>query len=139
MSADKTFVDTNILIYAFTRDEPDKQEIALRFLDRCQPVISTQVLKEFANVLLKKGNDGMERVRAVIGEITEVADIVNEELMLIFAALDISERYKFSFYDSLIIAAAINSQCPVLLSEDLQDGQIIDNKLTIVDPFRRNR
>ena len=139
MSADKTFVDTNILIYAFTRDETDKQEIALSVLDQCQPVISTQVLKEFANVLLKKGNVGMERVRAVIGEITEVADIVNEELTLIVAAFDICERYRFSFYDSLIIAAAINSQCSVLLSEDLQDGQIIDNKLKIVDPFRRNR
>ena len=54
MNAVKTFIDTNILIYAFTADEPEKQETALKFLNDCLPVISTQVVKEFSNVLLKK-------------------------------------------------------------------------------------
>ena len=136
MSVDKTFVDTNVLIYAFTADEPDKKEIALKTLDNSQPVISTQVLKEFSNVLLKKGDIRPESIKVIIAKISEVADVVNEELALIFASFDIHERYKYSFYDSLIIATALNSQCQVLLSEDLQDKQIIDGRLRIVNPFR---
>ena len=132
MSADNTFADTNILIYAYTSDEPDKQEKTLKFLDDCQPVISTQVLKEFSNVLLKKENVSHERIKETIGEIIEVANVVNEELTLILDSIDIHERYKFSFYDSLIIAAALNSQCQILLSEDMQDGQIIEGRLRIV-------
>jgi len=136
MNADKTFVDTNILIYAFTIDEPDKQAKALKYLDSCQPVISTQVIKEFSNVLLKRGNVRQDRIKEIINEITEIVWVVNEELALIFAAFDIKERYRFSFYDSLIIATAVNSQCKVLLSEDMQDGQIIDGSIRIINPFR---
>ena len=135
MNADKTFVDTNILIYAFTIDEPDKQAKALKYLDSCQPVISTQVIKEFSNVLLKRGNVRQDRIKEIIKEIAEIVWVVNEEVALIFAAFDIKERYRFSFYDSLIVATAVNSQCKVLLSEDMQDGQIIDGSLRIINPF----
>ena len=135
MNAGKTFVDTNVLIYAFTTDEPDKKEKALKFLDNCQPVISTQVLKEFSYVLLKKSRVSSEIIMEIIGEITKIASVVNEELELIFASFVIYERYKYSFYDSLIIATAVNSQCQALLSEDMQDGQIIDDKLKIINPF----
>ena len=139
MHADKTFIDTNILVYAFTADEPDKQEIALKFLDGCMPVVSTQVLKEFSNVLLRKGKVGLENIKEIIGEITDVAEVVNEEIAHIFASFDIHERYRFSFYDSLIIAAAVASRCQVLLSEDLQDGQVIEGGLKIVNPFAISR
>ena len=135
MSAVKTFVDTNILIYAFTSDEPKKQEKALKSLDDCQPVISLQVLKEFSNVLLKKGNAPPDKLKETIIEIIEIADVVNEDPMLILDSIDIHERHKFSFCDSLIISAALNSQCQILLSEDMQDGQSIEGKLKIVNPF----
>jgi len=135
MNAVKTFIDTNILIYAFTADEPTKQETALKFLNSCLPVISTQVVKEFSNVLLKKTNISLQDIQETINEIIDVADVANEKLELIFAAFDIHKRYKYSFYDSLIIATAINSRCQVLLSEDMQDGQIINEKLRIVNPY----
>ena len=135
MNAVKTFIDTNILIYAFTADEPTKQETALKFLNSCLPVISTQVVKEFSNVLLKKTNISLQDIQETINEIIDVADVANEGIGLIFAAFDIHRRYKYSFYDSLIIATAINSRCQVLISEDMQDGQIINERLKIVNPF----
>jgi len=135
MNAVKTFIDTNILIYAFTADEPVKQETALKFLNSCLPVISTQVIKEFSNVLLKKTNISLLDIQELINEIIDVADVANEGIGLIFAAFDIHRRYKYSFYDSLIIATAINSRCQVLISEDMQDGQIINERLKIVNPF----
>jgi len=135
MNVVKTFVDTNILIYAFTADEPEKQEVALKFLDGCLPVISTQVIKEFSNVLLRKTSIDLENIQEIIGGIIGISDVVNEEIELIFSAFDIHKRYQFSFYDSLVIATAITAKCQVLLSEDLQGGQVIDGKLKIVNPF----
>ena len=136
MNAVKTFVDTNVLIYAFTSDEPDKQAIALKYIDACLPVISTQVLKEFSNVLIKRGGVGQEIVKNTINEIINIAIVINEEPTLILNAIDMHGRYNFSFYDSLIIAAAAEAQCKVLLSEDLHDGLVIEGKLSIVNPFR---
>ena len=136
MSADKTFIDTNILIYAFTSDEPEKQKTALEFLDNCQPVISTQVLKEFSNVMLKKGKIDSEVIKEIISEIVEITEVVIEDPALVFNSFDVQKIYGFSFYDSLIVATALNAQCQVLLSEDLQDSQIIDGCLRIVNPFR---
>ena len=135
MNAVKTFIDTNILIYAFTADEPEKQELALKFLDNCLPVISTQVVKEFSNVLLRKTSIDLENMQEIIAGIIGISDVVNEEIERIFAAFDIHKRYQFSFYDSLIIATAIHANCQLLLSEDMQDGQVIDEKLKIVNPF----
>lgn len=136
MSADKTFIDTNVLIYAFTADEPEKQAVALKYLDSCYPVISAQVLKEFSNAIIKRGNINLGSVRKLVREISEIAVVIEEGLTLIFSAYDIHERYKYSFYDSLIIAAALESQCQVLLSEHLQSGQLIDGSLRLINPFQ---
>jgi len=137
MNVIKTFVDTNILIYAFTSDEPEKQALALQYLDNCIPVVSTQVIKEFSNVMLKKSRLGCDDIKLIIDDISEVADVVNERIELILSAIDIYARYKFSFYDSLVIATAKDTKCHVLLSEDMKDGQVIDENLRIVNPFIR--
>jgi len=139
MNVVKTFIDTNILVYAFTTNEPEKREIALEFLDNCLPVISTQVIKEFSNVLLKKTNIDLQTIQETVNEIIDITDVVSEEIALILASFDIHKRYKSSFYDSLIITTAIHSKCQILLSEDMQDGQIIEGTLKIVNPFKKTR
>jgi len=136
VSAVKTFIDTNVLIYAFTADEPAKQKTALKFLNDCLPVISAQVVREFSKVLLKRTNISPQNIQTLINEIIDITDLADEgELEIIFAAFGIHEQYKFSFYDSMIIATALKTKCQVLLSEDMQDGQVIDGKLKIVNPF----
>ena len=94
-----------------------------------------KVIKEFSNVLLRKTSISLQSIQEIISEIIGITDIVSEDIELIFASFDIHKRYGFSFYDSLIISAAINSKCQVLLSEDIQDRQIINGKLTIINPF----
>jgi len=136
MSGVRTFVDTNVLVYAFTKDEPEKKDRALSVLDNCLPVISSQVLKEFANVLLKKKSIDIQVILDTLHEITSVAEIVEEKAGLVFSALRTSEKYGYSFFDSLIIEAALTADCAMLLSEDMQDGQIIGNKLRILNPFK---
>jgi len=136
MKGARTFIDTNILVYAFTNDEPDKQEIALHTLDNCLPVISTQVLKELANVFLKKKNVSTQVVLDTLNEISYITEVVEESSDLIFRALVMHEKHGFSFYDSLIIETALAANCVNLLSEDMQDGQIISGTLKIKNPFK---
>ena len=135
----KSFVDTNILVYAHTASEPIKQEIALKSMRGSLSVISTQVIKEFANVLLKQKDIDYQLIQEAINDIIDAADVISEDLDMIFASFDIHKRYKYSFYDCLIIAAAMAAKCQVLLSEDMQHGQIIDGKLRIVNPFNEEK
>ena len=135
MSADKAFLDTNILVYAFTSNEPEKKETALSLFDSCLPVISTQVIREFSNVLLKKTDYKSEVIKTVIGDITSVSEITLEDISYIEYAIDLHEQYGYSFYDSLILSSALKSNCSILVSEDFQNGQILDNRLRIHNPF----
>ena len=136
MSGVRTFVDTNVLVYAFTKDEPDKQEKALSALDNCLPVISTQVLREFANVLLKKKIVDAQVILDTLHEIVGVTEVLEEKSSLVFSAFGTCEKYGYSFYDSLIIESALAADCAILLSEDMQDGQIIGDQLRILNPFK---
>ncbi|MCL2501341.1 MAG: PIN domain-containing protein [Defluviitaleaceae bacterium] len=135
MNVSRTFIDTNVLVYAFTADEPAKQKTALTILDNCFPVVSTQVIKEFAHVLLNKAKNIHESLHFAIQDIITVADVLPETTAHILNALTVCKRYGYSFYDSLIIAAALEANCQTLLSEDMQDNQVIDGRLIIRNPF----
>ena len=132
MSAE--FVDTNIVLYSLSDDE-DKREKALSILSE-QPALSLQVLNEAANVMRRKLGFEITAIREVLlrwlGE-SRVHPLAPSTLL---SALAIAARYGFSHYDSLIIAAALESGCTTLYSEDLQHGQVIDQRLTVVNPFR---
>ena len=135
----RTFIDANVLVYAFTATETEKQAIALKYLSNCLPVVSAQVIKEFSNVALKKYSTDLETLKETVSDILEVTEIIDEDIGLIFIAYDIHAKYSYSFYDSLIIASALKAKCTVLLSEDMADGQGIDymhSVLKIVNPFK---
>jgi len=133
---DKCFFDTNIAVYLYSQDEPDKQSIAKDLFKNNQPIISTQVLSEFANVLRRKFQ---RECTDIIAAITQVTAIVSQVVTItydnIISALDLADKYQYSFYDSLIIAVALAENCTILYSEDLQHGQVIESTLTIKNPF----
>ena len=128
------FVDTNIVIYSLGKNEA-KRDVALSILAD-SPVMSVQVLSETANTMRRKlGFDG-EAIRAVIHRLSQTCSRLQPlTLDTLNGALDIAGRYGFSHYDSLIIAAALQANCTVLYSEDMQHGQIIDERLTVTNPF----
>jgi predicted nucleic acid-binding protein len=140
MSEDKIFIDTNILIYAYDVTAGKKHQISKNILEDLWysglGIISTQVLQEFyVNVVQKipKPID-IQQAKEIIRDLLKWQVIVNTSDAII-EAIDISLKYGFSFWDSLIIEAAITSGAAVLMSEDLQHGQSID-ELTIKNPFR---
>ena len=76
----KTFADTNIIVYAFSQNEVDKQKKVLAILDDCQLVISTQVIREFISVAVNKHKQPFEKIIPHISHISDVADIVSEDM-----------------------------------------------------------
>ena len=136
---DKFFVDTNILVYANDQSDKIKQQVAkeiiLNGIRNDQMVISTQVLSEFYVTVTQKIKITLEPKTALhIIELLRFAEITEVELNTVVRAIHISQDHKLSYWDSLIIAAALSSEAMILYSEDLNHGQLIED-VKIINPF----
>lgn len=132
---DNVFLDSNILVYSYSNSEIDKQNIARKLITENNSFISTQVLQELCNIVTRKFKFSYKQAAIAIEECCQNNKLHINTQNTILQACQIADRYGFSFYDSLIITAAIESNCTVLYSEDLQDGQVIDGKLRVKNPF----
>ncbi|MCQ8116586.1 PIN domain-containing protein [Methylomonas rosea] len=132
---DRYFLDTDILIYAYSNSEPHKADIANSMLFEGESIISSQVINEFSNICLKKLKLKENAVIGAIHEITSVTHVVGFSLATQLRALQLCEVHCFSYYDALIASTALENHCPILYSEDMQNNQLIDNQLRIVNPF----
>ena len=131
----KAFVDTNVFIYTQRTDNPQKKQIAEDAINYFDCVASTQVLNELVNVFTKKYPMPIEKIEHLLKSINEISEIIVIDETIIIHALHLHGRYKMSYFDSLMIAAAIHSGCQLLLSEDMQDGLLIEDSLKIVNIF----
>ena len=140
MSAD-AFIDTNVFIYQLEALDERKCVIAEQLIRdgiaTGSACISFQVIQETLNVVLRKAEVPLdhEAARSYLETVLAPLFRVPATIDLYHRALDVQGRYRYSFCDSLIIAAALLAGCKRLYSEDLQHGQQIDG-LTIRDPFR---
>lgn len=135
---ERTFVDTNVWLYAFiSSQDKEKSHTAREFIQTKQAdlVISVQVVSEVCANLIKKADYAESEIRAVIDSFYANYPVVDLGRFLFLRASELRERYSFSFWDSTIVAAALHEQVPVLLSEDLQDGLLVDDCTTIMNPF----
>jgi predicted nucleic acid-binding protein len=128
-----SFIDSNVVLYSLSKDE-SKQLRALELL-ASGGLISTQVLGEMANVMRRKLGYELPAIRDVLLRL--IADCRLQPLSpaTVLRALDVAERFGFSYYDSLIVAAAQEAGCDTVYSEDLQHGQVVGPGLTVVNPF----
>lgn len=132
---DNVFFDTNILVFAYSYTELEKQRLARQLIAESNSFISTQVLQELANTLTRKFKFSYPDAAKAIKESRENNNLhINTESTLL-QACTIAKRYRFSFYDSVIISAALESDCTVLYTEDMNHGQVIESKLKIANPF----
>jgi predicted nucleic acid-binding protein len=128
------FLDTNVLVYAFTTDR--RATAAQRLLER-GGIISVQSLNEFANVARRKLAMTWEEVREALAAIRTLCRIIVPlDLDTHANALRIAERHGYAIFDALIVAAALAAGCDTLWSEDMQHGAVIDKRLRIANPFR---
>lgn len=140
MSGKRVFLDTNIWVdlFASSQDAEDqrKKEIARQLLlDYPDVVVSVPVLNELSNVWLKKFHLKLERVRLYLQPIGEITEVRLLDQVLTFHALVFLQTYNWSFYDRLIVASAMEADCNLLFSEDMQNGQWIEARLQIRNPF----
>jgi predicted nucleic acid-binding protein len=134
MSAE-VFFDTNILVYATTKG--DARGAVAGELILAGGRISVQVLNEFANVASRKLKRSWTRIREdLLSFQAAIPDPVSLSPATHWSALTVAERDGLSFYDALIVASALEAGCTTLLSEDMQDGRVIDGRLTIRNPFK---
>lgn len=137
-TAPRCFIDTNILIYAEACDDRDKQLSALALLKKLHStssgVISTQVLKEYCNVAIKKLKLPLEHVRAQL-ELHEQFEIIQVTPTIIGLGLDLHQTRSLGFYDALICACAQTAGCSMLYSEDMHAGEVIVG-VQVVNPFQ---
>jgi predicted nucleic acid-binding protein len=133
---DKAFFDSNLIVYCYADTEQEKQIIAFNTIDNCKNIfVSTQVIQEFCNVIHKKFSATEIDIEQAISEIEILFSIHENSVKTIRKANEIKIKYKFSFYDSLIIAAALECECNILYSEDMHHEQIIEGSLKIINPF----
>ena len=130
----RVFLDTNVVVYAISAASP-KRPIALGLMANGF-IGAVQVLNEIANVSRKKLGLGWEEVRAasdlIIESAQHIAPTVKEDHEL---SLRLAERYHLSIYDALMLAIALRAGCTTFYSEDMHSGLVIDNQLTITNPF----
>ncbi|MCY3713627.1 MAG: PIN domain-containing protein [Gemmatimonadetes bacterium] len=137
MSADY-FLDSNVFVYLFDETDNHKrmcaENLVRKALEGRNGCISYQVVQETLNVLTGKLNAAPGQVRRLFEHVLLPLWQVNPSVSLYHRGLDLQSRYGYGFYDSLIIAAALESGCEILYTEDLRQDQKIDD-LTIRNPF----
>ena len=134
----RAFFDTNIFIYLYAEKEREKQTVckdAINKADEC--ITSTQILNEISNVLIKKWQMPVDTVKTIHRDIKQISDeVVYIKEDTIDKAVDLHFKYGFSYYDCLMLSSALESNCQTIFTEDMSDGQVIENTLTIVNPFK---
>ena len=127
------FFDTNVLLYLLSADT-EKADIAEQLLAQGGST-SVQALNEFTNVSLRKLRMPLADVREVLAVVRRCLKVVPVTQEVHALGLDLLERYRFSVYDSMIVAAALISECTVLWTQDSQSGLKVDRLLELRNPF----
>jgi predicted nucleic acid-binding protein len=132
---DGAFLDTNVFVYAVMQDDPRSDEAEKLIAEG--GTVSVQVLNEFAAVVRRKIKMPWDEVRFAVENIRSLCpDPLPITIDTHQEALAIAEKYGYRIYDALVVASALEANCTTLYSEDMQDGQVINSRLTIRNPFR---
>jgi len=133
--SDKVFLDTNALIYFYSDTEPMKKIICAKAFVNYTCCTSIQALKELCNVFIKKFKYEQKLISRIVDKICAKFEVHSISDETIKEGLRLNERYKYSFYDCLMLASAIEAGCGKIFSEDMQDGQVIEDGLVIENIF----
>jgi len=130
----KIAIDTNILVYCHSNDELDKQKVAASFFS-FYPVISTQVLSEYLNVIRRKLGLPKDKIMDVCLQNIELCTLQPVTINTLKYARYLLNHYDFQLFDSIVVASALEAECSILYSEDFHNGLVVENQLEIINPF----
>ena len=134
MSAAERFLDTNVLLYLLSGDDSkaDRAEGELN----AGGVVSVQVLNEFASATSRKLKMSIAEIREMLATIRAICKVVPVSEETHDLGLQVAEQYGLSIYDAMIVASAVLAGCKTIVSEDMQDGQIVQGGLRVWNPFK---
>ena len=127
------FVDSNIVLYLM--DEDERKKIISRKLLSNNPNISAQVLTEVANVCRYRFKYKKHELLILWSDLLKDSNLISTNHESIEKAIQLVERYDFQLFDALIVSDALWSGCTILYSEDMQHNMLVENQLTITNPF----
>lgn len=133
MKEGRAFIDTNVLLYLLSRNELKAGRA--EELVATKGIISVQVLNEFASVATRKLKMSWPEIQEILSQVRKICPVQPVSVEVHDRGLKVAERYGYAVYDAMIIASALLAGCTALYSEDMQDGQVIDGKLSILNPF----
>jgi len=130
------WVDTNIWFYALSSGDEAKRLAANRLLDLLdRPVLNGQVIRELCINLLRKSSYDETAIQELVISLYRDCHVAPENIRVLLRASGLRMQYSFSYWDSLIVGAALEAGCAIIYSEDMQHGQTIDGQLTICNPL----
>lgn len=132
----KIFVDTNLLIYFISSEESKKKKAKEVLFSSQEVYISSQIINEFINVCFTKNLLRFKEIITLVDNFMSALIFSLIEKSTIKKALQIKKDSNYSYWDSLVIASALENDCTILYTEDMQHGQIIKRNLTIINPFK---
>jgi predicted nucleic acid-binding protein len=139
-SSSPCFIDSNLWIYAATQSQgspPDlRHDIARNLIQSVHPCLSVQVINEVSINLRRKHQFTEPSLQTLIQSFFDDYPVFPLDKETLLQGSTLRESYPISFWDSLIIASALSHDCPMLYSEDMQNGLVINEKLTIINPFK---
>jgi len=130
------FIDTNIWLYSFIQSQNrEKTEIAKTIIKECEIVISTQIINEMCVNLIKKVNFSEKKIQNLVQSLYRKFTVFELSQDILLKSSEIRANHTFSFWDSVVAASALDCDANYLISEDMQDGFNLENRLTIINPF----
>lgn len=130
-------IDTNLWLYLFLQgqDEVKAERIRSKLTGVGRPVISSQVIVECVANLIRQANIPFCRIQVHVDDLLKLCDLQDRDVAVIECAMRLMKSGSWSWWDSLIVAAALKADCDELWTEDMQHGRLVDNRLRIVNPF----
>ena len=119
-----------------SESELRKRSLVTQLISTDDILISTQVINETCSVLSRKAAFEESQLKQIIQELYDGCIVIEMNLDILLYASDLRLRYDFSFWDGLIVASALSAKAEILYSEDMQDGLVVEQRLTIVNPFK---
>jgi predicted nucleic acid-binding protein len=130
------FIDTNVWLYAFIQSQDQaKTVIAKTTIESSEIVISSQVINEVCVNLIKKARFDEVSIRSLIESFYSKYHVAEIDKEILIEASGLRDRYRFSYWDSLIVACALAAGAAIVYSEDMDSGLVVDNRLQIINPF----
>lgn len=133
--SDSIFIDSNILVHAINSiDDTYKRNVSKNLLLQ-NPCVSPQVLFEWINVSRRKFKLPKQRYLELLDSLLSICEVVDENQEVVLKSIELLNTFSLQPFDAKIVATALHHSCNILYSEDMQNGLVINNKLTIINPF----